>query len=229
MFWSINHCFSPELVCSVHSNAKVLILQCSHVSCHWYSFSHLQTPGGNKLRWNWLNVENFVWFWWKWRRKIVSWCLEEKRRRKDCQKKKILSADVWFFPRAFFNSCGWWKPGKDKNISDQPTWVAERNHLMPRWQEHDETSSGYFWVNLIYSMALQSSNVWKRIAVVVSLYCKTISVHHGRLEGWNIGRLTQNEDSSTVSDLLKLQSRTRTVPWKSNTSTTKKNTYMWDV
>ena len=32
-----------------------------------------------------------------------------------------LSADVWFFPRAFFNSCGWWKPGKDKNISDKPT------------------------------------------------------------------------------------------------------------
>ena len=123
---------------------------------------------------------------------------EEKivRRRKDCQKKKILSADVWFFPRAFFNSCGWWKPGKDKNISDQPTWVAERNHLMPRWQEHDETSSGYFWVNLIYSMALQSSNVWKRIAVVVSLCCKTTSVHHGRLEYWVWPR---NEDSSTVS------------------------------
>ena len=37
-------------------------------------------------------------------------------------KKKSLSDDVWFFPRAFFNSCGWWKPGKDKNISDQPTW-----------------------------------------------------------------------------------------------------------
>ena len=172
--------------------------------------------------------------------KLIEWgelCLIlMKVEKKNCQlmfgrkkKKKRLSAAVWFFPRAFFNSCGWWKPGKDKNISDQPTWVAERNHLMPRWQEHDETSSGYFWVNLIYSMALQSSNVWKRIAVVVSLYCKTISVHHGRLEGWNIGRLTQNEDSSTVSDLLKLQSRTRTVPWKSNTSTTKKNTYMWDV
>ena len=40
--------------------------------------------------------------------------------RKD-EKQIWLLVDVWFFPRAFFNSCGWWKPGKDKNISNQPT------------------------------------------------------------------------------------------------------------
>ena len=61
-----------------------------------FFFSFTKMQGGNKLRWNWLNEENFVWFWWKWRRKIVSWCLEEiivnwcwkekiVRRRKYCQ------------------------------------------------------------------------------------------------------------------------------------------------
>ena len=33
----------------------------------------------------------------------------------------FLSVNVWSLPRAFFNSFGWWKPGKDKNISDQST------------------------------------------------------------------------------------------------------------
>ena len=46
-------------------------------------------------------------------------------------------------------------------------------------------------------------------------------------EDWNIG--VDPETKTRQPSLLKLQSRTRTVPWKSNTSTTKKNTYMWDV
>ena len=54
---------------------------------------------------------------WRW---VPSSLKQLKTQRK--LKEKNLSADVWFFPRAFFNSCGWWKPGKDKNISDQPSY-----------------------------------------------------------------------------------------------------------
>ena len=222
MFWSINHCVSPELVCSlssVHSNAKVLILQCSHVSCHWYSFSHLQMqPGGNKSRWNWLNVEKFVWFWWKWRRKIVSWCLEEKRRRKYCQ----LMFGSFLVPSSTVVADESQERTKTSltNLLESPketTWCQDdKNMTKPALDIF-----GWTWFTRWRSKVQMYGS-----ALLLLCLC-VVRPHLCTTEDWNIG--FDPETKTRQPSLLKLQSRTRTVPWKSNTSTTKKNTYMWDV
>ena len=84
----------------------------SNACCSYYCYSliHIRCPGSRNIRKKLVEC-------WRW---VPSSLKQLKTQRK--LKEKNLSADVWFFPRAFFNSCGWWKPGKDKNISDQPSY-----------------------------------------------------------------------------------------------------------